>query len=116
MNYKKLNIILIFILFSLKLINAQEWKQIIAQYKDLPNPVINVIKIDSTGNKWVGTNNGIGIFDGENWIQNDNLNSSLPDSNVSSIDFDDKGNLWVGTKNKGICVYNFQDNQQVYLR
>ncbi len=60
---------------------------------------VHAIAIDEDGNKWIGTENGLVKFDGENWIEYDK--SYLPGSMVSSIAIDTQGDIWLGTREPG---------------
>src|SRR5437773_12562668 len=51
----------------------------------LPSNRINALAFDTNGNLWIGTDRGVAIFNGVNWIIYDNFNSGLPDNFVSCI-------------------------------
>ncbi|MCB0745934.1 MAG: T9SS type A sorting domain-containing protein [Ignavibacteriae bacterium] len=85
---------------------AGEWTFYTAEYKDLPNHMVNAIAIDSLGNKWFGTNNGIGIFNGNKWIQFNKNNSVLPDSVITSIIVDSNNVKWIATRLGGLVRYD----------
>jgi hypothetical protein len=71
----------------------------IQQYTDvLPNPRVHAVAEAPNGNIWVGTENGITIFNGSTWANNTH---SLPDPFITAIAFDADGSAWVGTK-KGL--------------
>jgi len=63
-------------------------------FDELVNPIVHCIAEDTNGNIWVGTENGISIFDGENWTAS---TATLPNKYITAISF--HGNkAWVGTK------------------
>lgn len=45
---------------------------------------------------WVGTNNGLGYFDGEKWTRFSKTDG-LPDNFIAAVYFDRNNTLWVGT-------------------
>ncbi|MFQ5453653.1 MAG: two-component regulator propeller domain-containing protein [Candidatus Zixiibacteriota bacterium] len=49
-------------------------------------------------NIWFGTNNGVSVFNGVNWITYNTVNSSLVDDVVISVAVDLSGNKWFGTR------------------
>ncbi len=57
---------------------------------------INAIAIDSSGNKWFGTWNGVSKFDGTNWTTYNTSNSGLAYNYVHAIAIDASGNKWFG--------------------
>lgn len=70
-------------------------------------PINNVLclKQTSNGKLWIGTMNGLCVYDGQNFTK---FNSDLiiNDSPIKAILEDAKGLVWVGTKNKGLANYN----------
>jgi len=56
---------------------------------------VTVIYPHSDGTLWVGTNNGLGYYDGE-WTRF-STDDGLPDNNILAIYFDQDGTLLVGT-------------------
>jgi len=57
----------------------------------------NTIAVSEDGRAWVGTNRGVGIYDGFGWQNYDMDNSSLPSNKVYAIAIDKQGNAWIGT-------------------
>ena len=53
---------------------------------------VNAIAIDSHGNKWIGTDQGVVIFDGTTWT-----NINLSKRQVSCIAMDNSDNIWMGS-------------------
>lgn len=71
----------------------------------LGNRIMDV-EIDDNDQVWVATlNNGIFIFDGENWKTLSTTNSDLPSNRVDSIAFDKAGHAWLAT-DKGISRFD----------
>lgn len=56
--------------------------------------------------KWIGTGNGLILFDGENWSEFKTNNSGLPDDYVTDVAIDKFGNKWITTISGGLAVYN----------
>lgn len=70
------------------------------------NQYRNCLKIDASGNKWVGFSRmGLGKFDGNTWIMFDTLNSTIPSNKINDVAFDASNNIWVATI-KGLAKYN----------
>lgn len=71
----------------------------------LPGNQINDIIQDRHGRIWVGTMNGVTMFDG---IRFEKFENSNPISNnpVKTIFEDSKGNIWIGMIRKGVCKFN----------
>jgi ligand-binding sensor domain-containing protein len=67
-------------------------------YDQLPSIRVRAIAEAPNGNIWVGTENGIAIFNNSDWS---NSSAVLPDPFVTAIAFDKAGTAWVGTK-KGL--------------
>jgi ligand-binding sensor domain-containing protein len=63
----------------------------------IPANKINCISIDNQNNIWVGTDAGIGVFNGSSWTVYNRNNSGLSSELINSIKFDNSGNVWIGT-------------------
>lgn len=73
----------------------------------LPDNVINTIKIDKNGNKWVGTAyGGFAKFDETTWTVYKGSNSRLLNDYVKSIEIDERSNIWIGTYGGGIAMFD----------
>jgi ligand-binding sensor domain-containing protein len=88
----------------------------------IPSNKVNCVKVSSDNRVWVGTNNGLGIFDGNTWQVYNIDNSLLPNNNINAIEFDLLGAGWIGTNNgfakfDGINwqKYNYSSPQFTYL-
>jgi len=73
---------------------------------DLPDDDVRSIAIDSQGNKWIGTIEGLAKFDGLNWTVYTTYNSGLPDNWIQEIAFDNQDNKWICTKGGGLAIFN----------
>lgn len=71
----------------------------------LPGNQINDIIQDKAGRLWIGTMNGVAIYDGLNFTGFDK-NNPVTNNPVKTIFQDSKGNIWIGMIRKGICKYN----------
>jgi ligand-binding sensor domain-containing protein len=65
---------------------------------------IKCVAIDKNGNKWFGSNSGVSVFNGLNWITYNSLNGLVSNA-VNTIAADSIGNVWVGT-NSGISMFD----------
>jgi len=64
------------------------------------NDVTNNIISDQSGRIWIGTaQNGIAVFDGNNWTNYNKNNSDLPDNTIKSLvsDATAGGEIWIAT-------------------
>jgi len=62
----------------------------------LPTNNIHAVRIDDTGNMWLGTQKGLAMFDGTQWTVWDTLNSCLSSQKILSIGIHNSA-VWVGT-------------------
>ncbi|MBW8050154.1 MAG: hypothetical protein FVQ77_07420 [Cytophagales bacterium] len=79
---------------------------------------VGIIAIDTIGNKWVATGNGLVKLKadgqpGEKCIVYNKLNSGLPINSIGALAFDKGGNLWIGTWGGGLVKYD-GTNWKVY--
>ena len=66
----------------------------------LPSDVVFVIAVDSGGSAWIGTDQGVAVFDGSSVVDVFTTESvGLPSNDVRSLLKDSYGNMWVGTAN-----------------
>lgn len=65
----------------------------------LPNDWASALAIDENGHVWVGTRDGIGVFDGSAWITYTTADG-LGGSWVKAIAIDGGGQVWVGVDDK----------------
>ncbi len=70
------------------------------------NDLVNVITIDSNGNKWFGTaGRGLAMFDNKNWMQYKNPYDFFY-NDITAIAIDSQGDKWVGTTGGGILTFD----------
>ncbi|HSL89617.1 MAG TPA: PEGA domain-containing protein, partial [Ignavibacteriaceae bacterium] len=62
----------------------------------IPGNTINCISIAPNNDVWVGTNAGIGVFNGSSWTIFNRQNSGLTADLINSIEFDQNGVAWIG--------------------
>ena len=74
-----------------------EWIVYYISNSGLPASRVNSIAIDGSGNKWIGTSDGLAVFDGEVWTVYNTSNSDIPDYVINSIAIESNGIKWIGT-------------------
>ena len=72
----------------------------------LSNETVNTTNFDSEGNIWVGTENGLAVFDNTEWTFYNSTNSGLSNNSVTAVDFDSLGNSWIGTYGGGFFHFD----------
>jgi len=70
----------------------------------LPDNTVNGVAVDAAGNPWFATLQGIGYFDGANWI-NYTTQDGLIDDFVNCIAIAPNGDVWAGT-DVGVSRFN----------
>jgi len=72
----------------------------------LPNHLfVTSIVSDSSGNVWVATDGGVGVFDGDSWTPYTTMNG-LPDNGLKTIIFDKwQNSIWVGSTTGGAARF-----------
>ncbi len=87
--------------------DGTNWTVYNSSNSGLPNNTIKSIKIDSTGNKWLGTyGGGLVKFDDTHWSVFSTSNSNLPDNYIVSVSIDGSGTKWIGTLYGGLAKYD----------
>lgn len=81
-----------------------DWKKFTAAESDLLSDFILFVVIDSQNRKWIGTNEGLCVLDGNGWESFTMRNSPLPSNNVTAMVIDPKGVKWIGTLG-GLCRF-----------
>ncbi|MEP7135405.1 MAG: two-component regulator propeller domain-containing protein [Chloroflexota bacterium] len=88
--------------------------------KNISSNVVNALKIDSTGNLWIGTANGLNRYEpGRGFVHYDNdpaFSKSLSANHVISLYEDRSGTLWIGTYAGGVNIYDRQTDLFAYYR
>jgi diguanylate cyclase (GGDEF)-like protein len=80
----------------------------------LPHPVPTALAEDNDGFLWVGTQGGLGRWDGyrfHGYKPDPNLPGHLPDGWVQVLHLDPRGRLWVGTSVGGLVRYDAENDQ-----
>ena len=68
---------------------------------------INVLKQDSRGYVWVGTQKGLCRYDGVRFKVYDKNNAGFESDHICSLDSDTRGNLWIGTSDGQVFEYDY---------
>ncbi len=71
----------------------------------IPGNTINAIASDDGGNKWIGTDNGIAVYDGS-WQIYDTSNTLLGSNEIEDIVKDNSNNMWIGTDDRGLAKFD----------
>ncbi|MEL6251684.1 MAG: two-component regulator propeller domain-containing protein [Bacteroidota bacterium] len=75
----------------------------------LSNNSITDIQQDAEGNLWIGTADGLNVFDGYSFISfhpDQSDSSSISDSFISALELDPNSKLWIATQKGGINYFN----------
>ncbi|MFY7788328.1 MAG: ligand-binding sensor domain-containing protein, partial [Thermoflexibacteraceae bacterium] len=112
---QKLLYTLLFFLFTLSAINAQNlkfWHLTIRER--LSNNSINCLLQDSKGFMWIGTSDGLNRYDGykfDIYLHNPKDKYTLSNNFVNALYEDKKQNIWIGTQSGGLCKYDRKYNR-----
>jgi len=68
----------------------------------LPSNRINSIECDAANNIWVGTDDGLAYFDGDQWTMWD-IDSGLPVNEIRDISMAPNGDVWFATPSGLLC-------------
>ncbi len=77
----------------------------------LPNNVVNCIMQDHRGFTWIGTNDGLSRYDGNNFVVFRNKpgdSTSIGGNIITDILEDEKEVLWIATSDGGLSRYNYR--------
>lgn len=72
---------------------------------NLVNNNIKAIDYDSQGNVWIGTSNGISVYNNGNWTTYTTSNSNLISNSIAVLFVDSQDNVWIGTTS-GVGKFN----------
>jgi ligand-binding sensor domain-containing protein len=92
--------------------NTLEGWYVITKEDGLADDYIQAIDSDSRGNVYVGTRNGLSVFDGETW-RSYNADSGLSGNNVLTVAIAKNDVVWIGTDNG---VTSFRDGVYTIYR
>ncbi|MFC2107458.1 histidine kinase [Bacteroidota bacterium] len=73
----------------------------------LPSDKIRALHKDSRGYLWVGTNSGVSMFDGRDFV-NYSMADGLCGQKIWSITEDGHGNMWFGSYGNGLSIFDGQ--------
>ncbi len=85
-----------------------------SQDDGLPNPIVTAFAEDGDGFLWVGTQGGLGRWDGYGFRTYKAAAAqagALPDNWITSLHTDARGRLWVGTSAGGLALYEADHDQ-----
>lgn len=100
MEKSKTNFIAIVLLLSLNMMPAFSQSGPLMRIESIMNTNVNVVTSGSNGSMWIGTSNGLCLFDGNSSREYNNRNSCLKSNYIESLLYDSERNeLWVGTHN-----------------
>jgi ligand-binding sensor domain-containing protein len=68
----------------------------------IPSNNVRALAKDSTGNLWVGTDNGLIRISGKEWTLFDKNNSDIPSNAINCIAAAANGDIFIGTANAGL--------------
>lgn len=71
-----------------------EWKVYDTSNSAIASNNIYAVALDSTGRSWVGTDNGLSVFDGSNWTNYTSPN--LVNNRAVAVGVDSRDQVWVG--------------------
>ncbi|NLT50639.1 MAG: T9SS type A sorting domain-containing protein [Ignavibacteria bacterium] len=77
---------------------------------NLPYNYVTSVAVEGNGNIWIGTWDGLSMFDGDVFTNYYSYTSDLPNDRISSLAFDHSGNLWIGTL-RGIAKFDGENVQ-----
>ena len=74
---------------------------------DIVNPLAGCLLLDSKNRLWIGTLEGVVIYDPVSGvIKTMRTIDGLSDNDISCLFEDSKGQIWIGTRQKGVTMYN----------
>ena len=80
------------------------WQFFNSSNSALPNNTIRLIKKASDGKMWVGTDNGLAIYDGSQWQLMTPGSGTIPGASVRAIAFHPDSSVWIGSLNEGLGI------------
>lgn len=90
-------------LSGLKKFDGSNWTQFQTTNSGLPDNRVNTIKQDDIGRYWVGTSNGLAIYDGS-WTVYNQANSGICSNNIRAIEFE-SDTVWIATS-QGVSKFD----------
>lgn len=92
--------------------------QHLTQAQGLPQQIATAVAEDGEGFLWVGTQGGLGRWDGYHfrvYKPDSSTAGALPDGYVRVLHTDDRGRLWVGTSGAGLARYDRATDRFIHL-
>jgi ligand-binding sensor domain-containing protein/signal transduction histidine kinase len=110
-SYKYQISILVLIMFQTNMLLAQmnhDNFDHISVKEGLSQSVVNCIFQDSKGFMWFGTQDGLNMYDGNEFtvFQASDKENAISGNYILCIDEDKNGNIWIGTEGNGLNRYN----------
>ncbi len=93
--------------------DGTSWHNFTKKENGFPSDNVFDIAIDSEGNKWLATSDGLVKHDGSTAVVYDVLNSGMPSYRVYCLEMDEEENLWIGTEN-GLAFLN-RENYNLFF-
>ena len=84
----------------------RHWAELLPSNTGVSSHKINCLQIDALGHLWVGSDEGLNIYDGKNYWFNGNDFYSVPDGSFNDMYFAPDGKKYFAT-NTGIITSNF---------
>jgi ligand-binding sensor domain-containing protein len=93
-------------LFLIPFFSLGQWDVYNTSNSPLESNNIRCLALDTSDYVWIGTDNGLYAFDGNNWQVFNSGNSGFPSNNIRSIYKDGDSLIWVGTFDAGVYKYD----------
>jgi ligand-binding sensor domain-containing protein/two-component sensor histidine kinase len=111
-------------IFFLSLLDARAQQPVLYfkrlnQANGLSNNKVNCILQDKRGFTWIGTDDGLNRYDGNNFIVFKNIpgqSSSVSGNTISDMYEDKEGMLWIATADGGITRYDYRLSPEQQFR
>jgi ligand-binding sensor domain-containing protein/anti-sigma regulatory factor (Ser/Thr protein kinase) len=97
--------IFLFLITPLLGVAQQSFTRILTTNDGLPSNFINCLYQDSVGRLWIGTDAGIGVYDGLNFAIVTSKDG-LASNDVRSITQDEEGNFWLACYDGGVTKFD----------
>lgn len=105
-------LLILFLFFPFRETFAQGstvWFESLTNRDGLSSNAVNAVVHDRQGFVWIGTQNGLNVWDGSQVIQfykSSVSDKGLQSSDITAIAEDPSGQLWIGTNGKGLFRFN----------
>ncbi len=92
--------------------------EVITADNGLPNNYVWSVLQDRAGRIWLGTSDGLCLYDGYTFIiyRREDRDDSIPATKITRIQQDGSGKLWLGTENEGIGLFDPYTNSSINFR